>query len=112
MEPEIFVVSECCPVGCDFEVILLRARQRGGIFAYCHACGCTWSDPALARFERDLNEIAPLHVRACNGVEFPNRSEIVAAGIEQTILRTMAVSDGWRADIEQLNVEIGQEVTT
>jgi hypothetical protein len=89
MEAEVFVVSECCPVGCGFDVILLRARDSGAIFAYCEGCGCTWSDPGAARFKRGLNEIMPPHVVARDGVELPSHSDIVQAGFEMSVVRTV-----------------------
>jgi hypothetical protein len=109
---EIFVVSECRPVGCGFDVILLRARHTGLIFAYCDGCGCIWSYPAASRFEQGLNEIIPPHVVARHGVELPSGRDVVETGFEAIVVRAMPVSDSWIASIEQLNVQIVREVTT
>jgi hypothetical protein len=109
MKAEVFVVSECCPVGCGFEVLLLRARHSGVIFAYCNGCGCTWSDPAAARFDRGLNEITPAYVLARDGAELPSRADVIGAGFEMSVLRAVPVSDPWRAVVEELNVQIGRE---
>jgi hypothetical protein len=111
MEAEVFVVSECCPVGCGFDLILLRARYSGVIFAYCEACGCTWSDPGAARFDRGLNEITPPYVLARDGVELPRRSDVIDAGFETSVLRAVPVSDSWRAVVEQVNFQIGRKGT-
>lgn len=111
MAAEVFIVSECCPVGCGFDVILLRARHSGDIFAYCEACRCTWSDLGAAQFDHGLNEIIPPYVVAPDGVELPRRADVVAAGFEVTVLRAVPVSDSWRAVIEEVNVQIEREVT-
>src|SRR5688500_7362374 len=108
MEAELFVVSECCSVGCGFEVVLLRARHSGVIFAYCEACGYTWSDPGAARFDQGLNEIIPPYVLARDGVELPRRADVVAAGFETSVLRAVPVSDSWKSVIEKVNVQIEQ----
>lgn len=111
MEEEVFVVSDCYPVGCGFDVILLRARNSGIVFAYCEACGCTWSDPGAARFERGLDEITPPHVVARDGVELPSRRDTVDAGFATFVLRAESVSGCWRATVERINVEIDREVS-
>ena len=112
MRAELFIVSECCPVGCGFDVILLRARQTGVVFAYCDSCGCTWPDPAAARFEQGLNEVIPPHVLGRNGVELPSRRDVVAAGFEGAVVRAVPASDSWRTCIEELNAQIGREAAT
>jgi hypothetical protein len=111
MEAKVFVVSECCPVGCGFDVILLRARDSGTIFAYCEACGCTWSDPGAARFERGLNEIMSPYVVTRDGVELPSHSDVVAAGFEMSVVRAVLVSDSWRAAVERVNAQIRGQST-
>ena len=107
----IFVVSECCPVGCGFDVILLRARLSGTIFAYCETCGCIWPELGAARFDTGLNEIIPPYVVARDGVELPNRNDIVSAGFETAVLRATPVSDSWKAVVEKLNVQTNREGT-
>jgi hypothetical protein len=111
MEAEVFVVSECCPVGCGFDVLLLRARDSGILFAYCEACGCAWLDPGASRFERGLAEITPPYVVTQGTVELPSCSEVVEAGFENFVLRTEPVSESWRAVVERVNGEIQRNAT-
>ena len=109
---DLFVVSEGCPVGCGIEVILLRARLSGRLFAYCDLCGCVWADPAAARFERGPDEIVPPWVLAPEGVEFPQVGDVNGAGLAGSVVRTMPVSDQWMRDVEELNGKIRREGAT
>ena len=111
MEVEVFVVSECCPVGCGFEVFLLRARDSGIVFAHCEACGCTWRDPGEARFDRGLDEIKPPYDVTRSTVELPSRRDVIDAGFERFVLRVEPITDAWRAVVDRVNREIERKAT-
>ncbi len=111
MAAEVCIVSDSCPVGCGVDVVLLSAQQTAFLFAYCDHCGCTWADPAAARFERGLEEVTPLWVRAPHGVDFPTRDNIRAADLEGAILRTIPASEWWTT-LGNLNSQIAREVAS
>jgi hypothetical protein len=111
MALELHVVSDCCPTGCGDNVVLLLARRIAAVFAYCRLCGCTWADPIAARFERGLQEVTPLWVRAPDGVDFPAGNDIAAAGLNHAVLRTVSASD-WSPTLDELNAEIAREIAT
>ena len=109
---ELYVVSECCPVGCGIEVVLLRALPSGRLIAYCELCGCVWSDPANAQFEHGLDEISPPWVLAPEGIELPGGGDIHDAGFAASVLRTMQVSDSCAESLDDLNTEIRRRAAT
>ena len=107
---ELYVVGECCPVGCGIEVVLLRARPGGRLIAYCELCGLVWSDSANAQFAHGLDEMIPPWVLAPEGVEFPGAGDIQNAGFAASVLRTMPTSDSWTEGLDDLNTLIRREV--
>lgn len=111
MAADLRIVSSCCPAGCGDDVVLLVARRIDVVFAYCHLCGCTWAHPMAARFERGLQEVTPLWVRAPYGVEWPEAAAIAAAGLDHAVLRTVSASD-WSTTLDELNAEIAREIAT
>jgi hypothetical protein len=100
MPTPVYVLSECCPVGCSVEVIALRARDTGLNFAYCDGCGCTWSRPSEALFSSGLNEVVPISQRAPNGVTFPSHIDIGSSGFLAFVLRTVTDSEWGRTEQE------------
>jgi hypothetical protein len=61
--------------------------------------------------QSSLHEVTSLGVRAPYGVDFPDRSEVAAAGLSHAILRTMAVHE-WATTLDELNSEIAREIAT
>ena len=112
MTTDLYVVSECCPVGCGIEVVLLRARPSGRLIAYRELCGCVWSDPASAQFEHGLGQLTPPWALAPGGVDLPGSGDVQAARFGESVLRTMPVSKDWAKNLEALNAKIAQNIAT
>jgi hypothetical protein len=109
MESKVYVVSECCPVGCGVDVVLLATPHTHKLFAFCDSCGCTWADPAEARRERGVNEITGLPERAPGGIELASLDQIKTAGLEALVLKSYSERD-WYSTLKELNEHIRAEV--
>jgi hypothetical protein len=104
-EGQILVISECCPVGCSFEVVVLRALPNQDEFAYCDGCGCTWNSPAETQFVAGLNQIVSLAERAPMGVALSGASDSVFG---RATLRSIETND-WGNTVEALNSDIAKQ---
>jgi hypothetical protein len=109
MESKVYVVSECCPVGCGVDVVLLAVLDRQTLFAFCDSCGCTWADPRDAAFERGVNEITGLPQRAPGGIELATGDQVKAAGLESIVLKVVSDRE-WYSNLKELNEHIPAEV--
>jgi hypothetical protein len=110
MGSELLIVSECCPVGCGIDVVLLRAREATLLFAYCNLCGGTWLTPDAVQPGRGLYEITPPWIHAPRGVELPSRGDAIARGFGEAILRTMPIS-AWTTTLDSVNGAIARELS-
>lgn len=102
---EFSIVSECCPVGCGTEVVLLRAVHSGVIFAYCDACGCVWHNPRDAKFAAGVNYVTSAIEVAPRGVEVPAAGEIAASRWGSALIRAVSSSE-WQGHVDELNESI------
>jgi hypothetical protein len=102
---EFHIVSDCCPVGCGTEVVLLRALRSGIIFAYCDACGCVWHNPQDAKFAAGLNYVTSAIQVAPDGVDVPPTGEISASRWAKALVRAVSSSD-WQSQVDELNKSI------
>ncbi len=104
-EDQIFVVSECCPVGCSHAVVVLRALPNQDEFAYCDSCGCTWNSPAQTQLDAGLSQIVSLAERAPMGVALSVVSDSVFG---RAALRSLKTNE-WSNCVEGLNAGIAKQ---
>jgi hypothetical protein len=107
---DVFVISECCPVGCGGEVVALRDCRSSAVFVYCDACGCTWATPEAAQLDSGLEEITGPEERAPAGVAYPTVAEIMATPFGGKVLRSVPQST-WRLDLGELNAYIERRLS-
>ena len=98
----VHVVSECCPVGCSYPVILIRCRADGRIWSWCDACNCAWEHPKEARFDSGLNTVLDPAEFTKGGVTFPSSEEVERAGFSAHVIRTAPESE-FRESLDSLN---------
>jgi hypothetical protein len=111
MPDQLFVVSDCCPVGCGAEVVVLRRRDSGALFAYCDACGCAFVDAVAAQFSTGLNTIISAADAAPKGVEFPRQEDLANTGFSSAALRSIPAA-AWGTSVADLNTAIEGELST
>jgi hypothetical protein len=90
----IFVVSNCCPVGCGFPVILLKDLVEDRLWSYCDACGIAWEHPSEARLEPGLNTFHDFQKQhADGGVRMPSADEVAQSNVEKFVIRIAQESE-------------------
>lgn len=107
----LFVVSECCPVGCGTEVIVLRRRDTGALFAYCDACGCAFADAVAAQFRTGLDTVVSAAEAAPKGVDLPQQKDLADTAFSSATLHSMPAA-AWGTSVEELNSAIEGEIST
>ncbi|HKO92435.1 MAG TPA: hypothetical protein VJU61_14840 [Polyangiaceae bacterium] len=103
----LHIVSESCPVGCGFEVVLLRSITDASLFCYCSSCGCGWWSPANARFSAGLQSTEGIEAFAPGGVDVPTLEQIGRAGYGGEVISSISL-DEWDEKIEALNARISE----
>jgi hypothetical protein len=98
----VYIVSECCPVGCGCPVILITCRADGRIWSWCDACDCAWEHPSQARFESGLNAIQEPTAFTKGGVVFPTSDEVERAGLSSYVISTAPDSE-FQENLNSLN---------
>ena len=106
-----FCVSECCPVGCGIPVVLLKARDSGKVFCYCHLCGCSWDTPAETQLDAGLWTCTPAEIVAPSGVELPTHAEVALAGLADGVLCELSDTE-WYSSTERINKHIAGRVAS
>jgi len=104
----LYVVSECCPVGCGGPVVLLRSISNGIPLCYCYDCGCAPPTPQESQFSSGLYSIAGPGRSAPAGVDTPTAQEVRTWGLAGDVLRGMAASQ-WGTSVERVNIAIVDE---
>lgn len=79
MYKTVYHASEMCPVGCG-QVIYLEGVSNQKIFCYCTGCGIAFDHPDKAQWEAGVNEMKQIQDFSPEGVCYPNKEAIVAAG--------------------------------
>jgi hypothetical protein len=101
------VVSECCPVGCGFDVVLLRSVTDASIFCYCSTCGCAWRSPSDAQFSSGLRSIDAIETFAPGGVDVPTLAQIENAGLAGEVMSNLWLHE-WDEKLDELNERISE----
>lgn len=101
----LYIVSNCCPVGCGVPVIVLQAVDSGRLVCYCDLCGCAWSSPKESQLEAGLEDVNSLAEIAPKGVRFASHDAIVAAGWQPMVVES---SEDWFGSIEEVNAGIAK----
>ena len=79
MYKTVYHASEMCPVGCG-QVIYLEGVSNQKVFCYCTGCGIAFDNPDKAQWEAGVNEMKHIKDFSPEGIRYPNKEAIVAAG--------------------------------
>ena len=106
---KIHVVSNCCPVGCGSEVILLKPTIEERIFCYCYACGCSWGSPNDVQATNDLEYVKSSYEFSSSSVRWPTQAEIEMQGLDSSVIEVLENSAHFKDILEVVNAEISEK---
>ena len=102
-QPSLLVVSPGCPVGCGFEVVLLKSVADGSVFCFCDLCGCGFWRPEDTLVAGGPDYIIDGSKMAPEGAEMATFADVVAAGFEAGVIGTLTL-ERWGQDcLDDLN---------